>query len=269
MNTRLINSILMIAMLLLLASCSSSRNLAYLQANEPRKMAAMGASADLYDSRFKPKDLLIITVVTSEPTASRNYNLLVPQTADATNNSLYSTPTMQSYLVDNDGTIDFPTLGKIVVAGKTRKELENEIQEKLKSAFSKERPVVTIRITNYAVNVLGEVSRPGKYQTTNDRLTIFEGLALAGDMTIYGRRDNVKILRENADGSKFVIKVDLTDKDIINSPAYYLEQNDVVYVEPNKSRSRASGINAAETFSVSALSILLSLSSLLVNILLL
>jgi len=114
---------------------------------------------------------------------------------------------------------------------------------------------------------LGEVSRPGKYVSTNERLTIFEGLALAGDMTIYGKRDNVKVLRESADGSKTFVNVNLNDKNIIHSPAYYLEQNDVVYVEPNKARSRSANIGTAETLGVSATSILISLTSLLVNIL--
>jgi polysaccharide export outer membrane protein len=227
-----------------------------------------GSSANLYEARIKPKDLLSITVVTSAPEASRIYNLLVPQISDVSSTAnLYSTPTMQTYLVDNDGNIDFPMLGKISAGGHTRKELEAELQERLDPLFSKEHPIITIRITNYSVNVLGEVARPGKYVSTNDRLTIFEGLALAGDMTLYGKRNNVKVLREGADGNKTIININLNDKNIIHSPAYYLEQNDVVYVEPNKARSRASDIGTAETLSVSALSILISLTSLIVNIL--
>ena len=127
--------------------------------------------------------------------------------------------------------LDFPVIGELHVAGLTRKELEAQIQKKLEPAFSNEHPIITIRFTNYDVNILGEVVRPGKYSSKNDRLTIFEGLALAGDLTIYGRRDNVKVLREKADGSKILLFVNLSDKNIVNSPAYYLEQNDVLYVE--------------------------------------
>jgi Periplasmic protein involved in polysaccharide export len=223
-------------------------------------------SSNLYEARVKPKDILSITVVTSESDASRIYNLLVPQIAEATN-ATYSTPMMQTYLVDNEGNINFPILGKIKAAGLTREELESQLLKILEPQFSKEYPIITIRITNYSVNVLGEVSKPGKFVTPNERLTIFESLALAGDMTIYGKRDDVKVLREKADGSKTFISVNLNDKNIIHSPAYFLEQNDIVYVEPNKARSRAANIGTAETLTISATTILISLASLIINIL--
>jgi len=224
-------------------------------------------SAGLYDARIKPKDLLSITIVSSEPEASKMYNLVVPQIADAANqNSLFSQPTLQTYLVDNDGNINFPVFGKIKVAGQTRKELETFLLEKLEPAFRKEKPIITIRFANYSVNILGEVLKPGKYETSNDRLTIFEGLALAGDLTIYGRRDNVKVLREKVDGSKEYITMNLNDKNIIYSPAYYLEQNDVVYIEPNKSRSKSSNYGAAESFGITSLSVLLTLTSLVFTV---
>ena len=224
-------------------------------------------SAGLYEARIKPKDLLSITVVSSEPEASRMYNLVVPQVADISNpNSLLSQPSLQTYLVDNDGNIDFPVFGKIKVAGFTRKELESMLQKKLSSAFSKESPIISIRFTNYSVNVLGEVLKPGRFETINDRMTIFEGLALAGDLTIYGRRDNVKVLRENADGTKEYITLNLNSKNIIYSPAYFLEQNDVVYVEPNKSRSKSANYGTAESFGISSVSVLLSLTTLVFTV---
>jgi len=224
-------------------------------------------SSGLYEARIKPKDLLSITIVSSEPEASKMYNLVVPQIADPANqNSLFSQPTLQTYLVDNDGNINFPVFGKIKVADLTRKELETLLLEKLAPAFSKEKPIITIRFSNYSVNILGEVLKPGKYETSNDRLTIFEGLALAGDLTIYGRRDNVKVLRENVDGSKEYITMNLNDKNIIYSPAYYLEQNDVVYIEPNKSRSKSSNYGAAESFGITSLSVLLTLTSLVFTV---
>jgi polysaccharide export outer membrane protein len=266
-------SVFLLLSIIILSSCAGSKKVAYFQkySSTADSLKEQTAAPELYDARIKPKDILSITVVTSEPEASKNYNLIVPQLFDPSSISgtsmLYSTPSLQTYLVDIDGIIELPVIGKLKVAGITRKELEKMLQEKLNFAFNKEIPIITIRIVNYSVNVLGEVMRPGKYLTVNDRMTIFEGLAMAGDMTIYGRRNNVKVLRENADGTKNYITVNLNDKNVINSPAYYLEQNDVVYVEPNKAKSGSSNIGAEETLSISGISILISFTSLMFNIL--
>jgi polysaccharide biosynthesis/export protein len=268
MNYRIPSYLFVSTLFFLLASCAGSKKIAYMQDLSANSDTAImrNMSSELYEARIKPKDLLSIIVVTSASNASRIYNLLVPQMTEATN-TIYSPPTMQAYLVDNDGNITFPILGKIMVAGHTCKELEAQLQKTLEPQFSKEHPIITIRIINYSVNILGEVSKPGKYISANERLTIFEGLALAGDMTIYGQRNNVKVLRESANGFKTFIPVNLNDKNIIYSPAYFLEQNDVVYIEPNKAKSRAANIGTAETLSVSATTILLSLASLVINIL--
>jgi len=264
-------SALIVLSVLFISSCAPVKNIAYFQKFDvqTKKNVKPEKNIDLvYEARIKPKDLLSITVVSSEPEASRMYNLVVPQIAEPTNqNSMFSQPTLQTYLVDNDGNIEFPVFGKIKAGGYTRAELEETLHKKLAAAFSKESPIITIRFTNYSVNILGEVQRPGKFVTSNDRLTIFEGIALAGDLTIYGRRDNVKVLRETADGTKLYITLNLNDKNIIYSPAYYLEQNDVVYVEPNKSHSRSSNFGTAETFGISSLSILLTVTSLVFTIL--
>jgi len=260
---------LLMISILLLSSCAGTKKVAYFQKLETSadSLKVKKISTGLYDARLKPKDLLTITVLTSEPMTSRIYNLVTPQLTDNALNSLYSQPSLQTYLVDNDGDIDFPVFGKLHVKDLTRKELEDLLQTKLASAFNNERPIVTIRITNYAVNVLGEVNRPGKYNTVNERMTIFEGLALAGDLTIFGKRENVKVLREDADGTRQYINVNLNDENIINSPAYYLEQNDVVYIEPNVAKSRNSNFGTAENLAISAVSILISMVSLAFNVL--
>lgn len=256
--------------ILLMNSCLHVKDIAYFQKvktnSNPEKNK--GNTEFNYDARIKPKDLLSISVVSSDPEASRIYNLIVPEVSDPTvlKSSLLSQPSLQSYLVDNRGNINFPVFGKIKVAGLSSQQLEEFLKKELAPAFSKEIPIVTIRIINYTVNVLGEVYKPGKYQTNNDRLTIFDGLALAGDMTIYGRRDNVKVLREQADGTKNYYTLDLNDRDVIYSPAYYLEQNDVVYIEPNSSRVRSSNFGGAESFGISALSVLFSLTSLIFTV---
>ncbi|NDP20108.1 MAG: polysaccharide export protein [Paludibacter sp.] len=251
------------------SSCANVKDIAYFQKVkvEESSFKKQADAKEFYKARIKPKDLLSITVVSSEPEASRMYNLVVPQIADASNpNSLFSQPVLQSYLVNDEGFIDFPVFGKIKVEGYTRMELESILHKKLAGAFSREIPIITIRFINYSVNILGEVLRPGKYETENDRMTIFDGLAMAGDMTINGKRDNVKVLREKADGTKEYITLNLNDKNIIYSPAYYLEQNDVVYVEPNKSKSRSSNYGAAESFGISSLSILITLTSLIFTV---
>ena len=262
-------SVYLLLSILFLYSCAPAKDIAYFQKVDTKAHSTNNqlVPTGLYEARIKPKDLLSITVVSSEPNASRMYNLIMPQAeVSSTQNTLSSMPTLQNYEVDIDGNIEFPMLGKLRVAGLTRSEVENMLHKKLESAFTKESPIITIRFTNYSVNILGEVQRPGRFETINDRLTIFEGLALAGDLTIYGRRDNVKVLREKADGSKEYITLNLSDKNIIYSPAYYLEQNDVVYVEPNKSRAKSSNYGAAETFGITSVSVLLTLTSLVFTV---
>lgn len=261
--------ILLISIILLVSSCSGVKKIAYFQELNSKTDALKFLQNDvgLYDARIKPKDLLAITVVSTEPEASQIYNLVTPQTAGTSDKgSVYSQPMLQNYLVDNNGIINFPVLGKIQVSELTRKELELKLQKMLSSAFTKEMPIITIRINNYSVSILGEVVKPGKFETNNDRITILEGLALAGDMTIYGRRDNVKVLREDANGTKKYYTINLSDKNIIFSPAYFLEQNDIVYVEPNKSKSKSANYGSAESFRITTYSLFITLTSLVVTL---
>lgn len=256
------NSFLFTLIAGLTISCSPVKDIAYF----PQFDKEVNTVSEVkYDARIKSKDLLSISVVSSEPEASRRYNLFAPQTQELIN-SVYSQPTLQSYLVDNEGEIDFPILGILKVKGLSTNELESLIEEKLAPFFTQEMPIITIRILNYSVNILGEVLRPGKFETTNERITIFEGLAMAGDMTIYGRRNNVKVLREEASGERKIYTLNLNDKNVFNSPAYFLEQNDVVYVEPNQSRANSSKFGAAETYRISTLSVLISLATLAASI---
>lgn len=253
---------------LFFASCAEVKNISYFQKLNPSASSFKPSTVYTnYEARIKVNDFLTITVVSSEPEAAKMYNLVMPQVANATvMSNLQSEPSLQNYLVDIEGNINFPVFGKMHVAGLTRNEVMAMIQNKLSEAFTKEIPIVTVRFTNYAVNVLGEVQRPGKYETNSDRITLLEALAMAGDLSIYGKRDNVKVLREKSDGTREYITVNLNDRNIIYSPAYYLEQNDVVYVEPNKSMSRSSKYGAAEQFGISSLSILLTLTSLIYTV---
>jgi polysaccharide export outer membrane protein len=139
--------------------------------------------------------------------------------------------------VDKNGEIDFPTLGKLRVAGLTRDELSTSIKNKLIAENYISDPIVTVQFLNFRIFVAGEVAKPGMYEVINDRITLLESLSMAGDLTFCGRRDNVKIIREK-NGERRVYTVDLRTTDLFNSPAYYLQQNDYIYVEPNKCRTK-------------------------------
>lgn len=242
----------------IMVSCAQVKDISYFQQTDYEQAKLNSAK---YDATIKPKDQLSITVVSSEPTASYRYNLIMPQ-IDSRMGNIQSQPAIQSYLVDSEGTINFPTLGVLKVSGMNTEELELFIGNKLKPFFLEEMPVITARILNYTVNVLGEVLRPGKFESLNGRITIFEGLAMAGDMTIYGRRDNVKVLREKANGERIIYSVNLNNNKLFESPAFYLEQNDVVYVEPNQTKANSSRYGAAENFRMTTISVLISLATL-------
>lgn len=259
---------LLLFVLLLVSACANVKNIAYMQEIDKQLQTVALDDDQLYEAKIKPNDLLSITVVSTEPEASQIYNLIspTPQSPTMDGGGLQSRPALQNYLVDVDGNINFPVLGKIHVKGMTKKDLESYILEKIKPAFSKELPIVTIRIVNFSVNVLGEVNAPGRYMTEKESVNIFEALSLARDMTIYGKRENVKVLREDADGNKTYYTLNLNDKNIIHSPAYFLEQNDVVYVEPNKSRASSSRYGAEESYRISSISVLISLVTMAVTI---
>ena len=222
----------------------------------------------LYDARIMPKDILTITVSTSDQDAAVPFNMTVPTPMTQGQRSTYSQPMLQSYLVDNEGNIDFPRVGRVHVGGLTKSEAEKLILDKIRPYMSKtETPIVTVRMSNYKISVLGEVNRPGMYTVSNEKISILEALAQAGDLTIYGVRNNVKLIREDSSGMKSIHVLNLNDANLINSPYYYLQQNDIVYVEPNKVKAQNSSVGSMTTLWFSATSILISLTSLLYNIL--
>lgn len=255
-------SIFLVMLLLSLFSCSSQQKIAYLQDvyGDTKQ-----SPEELYDARIKPKDLLTITVNTFDKEASLPFNLVYPTGSANVVNGTSNETAIQKYLVDNEGYIDFPVLGKIKVADLTKNEVESSIKEKLKP-YLKETPVVIVRMVNYKISVIGEVNRPNTYTITNEKVNVLEALALAGDLTIYGKRDNVKLMRESSDGKRVVITLDLTDKNLINSPYFYLQQNDVLYVEPNKTKMRNSRYSALTGQVLSGVSVLVSVVSLVVTL---
>lgn len=256
---------LFLSLVWVLASCTSYKQVPYIQNSEELKN--MTQVNDLYDARIMPKDLLTITVNSDDPEAAAPYNLVVQSNINTNSKNLTTQPALMSYLVDNNGNIDFPSLGSIHVGGLTKSEAEDLIRQRLRPFFSNTNFIVNVRMINYKIAVLGEVARPNTYTISNEKVNIFEALALAGDLTIYGKRDGVKLIREDAKGNTTVIPLNLNDASIITSPYYYLQQNDVLYVEPNKAKAKNSDIGNSTTLWFSATSIMISLTSLLYNIL--
>ena len=250
---------------LVLASCGSQKDVPYFQNSES---VDLSKSQYLYDARIMPKDQLTITVSTLDDQAAVPFNLTVPTPQSVNNRSSYSQAMLQVYLVDNAGFINFPVIGQLKVGGLTKSEAEKMIEDKIRPYMAaEENPIVTVRMTGYQISVLGEVGRPGTFTVSREKISILEALAQAGDLTIYGQRKNVQLIREDATGKKSIYTFDLTDADIINSPYFYLQQNDVVYVTPNKVKAQNSSVGSMTTLWFSATSILISLTSLLYNIL--
>jgi len=256
--------VLLFFLSIILASCGSVKNIAYLQNSDEINFEK---SRFLYDARIMPKDQLTISVNTTTPEASLPFNLLL-QNEYTQGRSMSAAGVLMPYLVDNDGYITFPVIGRLKVAGLTKSEAEKLIFEKIRPYMAEsENPVVIVRMSSYSVSVLGEVARPGSFQVSREKITILEALAQAGDLTIYGVRDKVKLIREDISGKKQIVTLDLNDANLVNSPYYYLQQNDVVYVEPNKVKAQNSKVGQTTTLWFSATSILISLTSLLYNIL--
>lgn len=247
------------------SSCGSTKQVAYIQNSDEVSLAQ---SAYLYDARIMPKDQLTITVSTTNDEAAAPFNMTVATPYSVGQRSSYSQAMLQMYLVDNEGMISFPIIGEIKVGGLTKSEAEQMIEEKIRPYMAEtENPIVTVRMSSYSISVLGEVNHPGSYQVSREKINILEALAQAGDLTIYGVRDKVKLIREDATGKKEIHTLNLNDANIINSPYYYLQQNDIVYVEPNKVKAQNSSVGSMTTLWLSGTSILISLTSLLYNIL--
>lgn len=230
--------------------------------------------------RVQPQDKLSIIVHSKDPELAALFNL--PVIANSTNqvgltsgtgsqNRSYNTSAgMSAYTVSPSGTIDFPVLGELKVAGMTRNEVAGFIKGELMGRDLMKDPTVTVEFLNSGISVLGEVRSPGRYDMNRDNITALEAIALAGDLTIQGMRENVKVVREEANGLH-IYELDLTDGNkMMSSPGYYLKQNDVIYVEPTDLRKRERTVNGNSALSagfwISAASLLTSIAVLVVNL---
>ena len=252
---------MLLGWVVLFSACNSTKEVVYLQDVEPLKQQDIERKYEVF---IHEDDLLSIMVNSKDPELALPFNM--PLVTYQIGSESPGQQRVLGYLVDTNGDIDFPILGKIHVAGLSRLELRDLIKEKLISGDYIKDPVVTVQFLNYKVSVMGEVARPGSFTITGDRITLLEALSMAGDLTIYGRRDRVAVIREK-EGKRTILFHDLRSSDIFTSPCYYLQQNDIVYVTPNKAKARNSDVGNSTSLWFSATSILVSIVSLLVNIL--
>lgn len=252
---------------LLLCSCAAP-NVSYFNDLEN---GPIETSLQTMDIRLRPDDKISIVVKSKDPLLSDLFNLPVfshrvgYSEAQLTNTSQQ----MSVYTVDKNGEIDFPVLGKIKVAGKRRDEIAELIKTELTSRNLIKDPVLTVEYANLGFNVMGEVSKPGRYIFDRDHLTILDAISMAGDLTIQGRRDNIVVMRETGNG-RIIYRVNLQrGKELLQSPAFYVQQNDVIYVEPNAYRSRQTTVNGnnvlSTSFWISVASLLTSVAILIVK----
>ncbi len=252
-----------------LSSCKTPKDVVYFQDIDS---VAVLAVANPLEIKIHPEDKLSIIVNSKDPQLADLFNL--PVTARRIGykgeSALAQSQEISIYTVDSEGMIDFPVIGKIKVAGLNRRQISDLIKNELISRHLVKDPTVTVEFDNLFVSVLGEVNQPGRYNLNRDKVTLLDVLGMAGDLTIFGRRDNVVLIR-NIDGKTSTYRVDLTKvADLYRSPAYFVQQNDVIYIEPNDTRTRQSTVNGnnlrSTSFWISVASLLTSVGVLIVNI---
>ena len=268
-NKVLLNFCIAVVAILFICSCSHYKDIPYFQ-NADQFDGSKGAM--LYDMTIKPKDQLSIYVsCPTDQEAALQFLVTNPSVIDYTTRPIQvggSSGQVQYYVVENDGNIEYPLIGKIHLEGLTIEQAQAHIKEKIAPYFQEGKEFfVNVYLSNYDITVMGEVSNPNTFKVSRNKVTVLEALAMAGDMTIYGKRDNVKILRELPNGTYEVHELDMRDANILNSPYYYLQQRDIVYVEPNKTMAQNAKIGQATQLWVNGASITISLGSLLYRVL--
>ncbi|MFT7285455.1 polysaccharide biosynthesis/export family protein [Nonlabens sp.] len=253
MNNPLFKAVLLFLFLVFFTSCVSPKKIIYLQDMD----SSLTTQKLNYTSLIKKDDILRITVASENMELVQPFNQMI-NTTNQNNLNAMAQQQLFGYLVDNDGAIVFPILGVMQAAGQTRKELTDRIQTQIREGGFVKDAVVDIRIVNFKVTVLGEVNRPGTFTLDYNRITLLQVIGTAGDLTIYGNRKNVTVLRD-VNGIQTTSTVDLTSASFIDSDFYYLQQNDVVVVEPNYAQIQAAGFNRNASLFVSIASVLLSL----------
>lgn len=253
--------LLAIAVIVVAISSCTTPNVSYFNDMKHNQNEVIKHALDI---RLRPDDKLTIVVKSQDQRLSELFNLAIYSTRIS--GSASSSQYMSSYTVDSQGDIDFPVLGKLHIAGMIREEVAQLIKDELINHKQINDPHVTVEFANFSVDVMGEVNKPGRYQFDRDHITLLDALSMAGDLTIFGQRDSVKVIRANGftDQTTYVVNLQRAD-DLYASPAFYLQQNDVIYVAPNEYRARQSTINAnnvrSTSFWISIASLAASLTS--------
>ncbi|ARS41682.1 hypothetical protein CA265_19315 [Sphingobacteriaceae bacterium GW460-11-11-14-LB5] len=230
-------------------SCVSNKKIAYFQDIQSVKQASLDSAIAFTEPIIQPDDILSINIFTLNPQSGAiiNQAAATPTLGGNTNNSVSTQNT--GFLVDKNGEIELSLIGKLKVVGLTTYQARELIREKASDVYK--QPNVQLRFANFKVSVLGEVNAPSAYTLPNEKVTILDALSLAGDLTIYGRRENVLIVRDN-NGKKEFARLDLNSSSVFSSPFYYLKQNDVIYVEPNKRKVAATNSAQIQTIGLIA-----------------
>ena len=245
-----ISKILIVLITLIISSCASKKDLVYFQGEQESH-----TKYEDYIPRIQSSDMLAISITAADIKATEPFN---QQSVYQLNSAVQNNPYAKVYTVDEQGNINYPIIGQIKVGGLTRTEAENELKSKLSKYIV--NPGVNINFTNFRISVLGEVTKPGNFTVPNERVSILDAIGMAGDLTINGVRSNIMVIREQ-NGQKQTYNVDLTSKDVLNSPVYYLAQNDVVYVEPNNAKISASKFTPNYSLWISVAGVIISVIS--------
>ncbi len=247
----------------LVASCTNQRQISYFQDVIPNQEFEYTEGVDI---TVQPDDILSIVVSSKNPELAMLFNLpKVQQIAGSGTSTITSTSSteLSGYAINSKGCIDYPIVGEIHIAGQTKEQIAATIKKTLIDNDLIKDPVVTVNFINLTFSVLGEVSKPGQYNLERNQTTILEALSMAGDLTIYGLRDRVFLTRDT-NGKKITYQLDMRSQDIYQSPAYFMQQNDIIYVEPNKVKSNQSTINGntvqSASFWISIVSLLTTVS---------
>ena len=256
------NILASLIILFLISSCVSTKQISYFQDIQPGMPEQIITPLEI---KISPEDKISIVVNSKDPLLADLFNLpiVTHRVGMSANSSLSTAQQVSVYTVDIDGYIDFPVLGKIHIAGMNREKIAEYIKNELIAKELIKDPVVTVEFMNLSISVLGEVNKPGRFDIDRDKMTILDALSMAGDLTIYGKRENISVLR-NKDGKQTSYQVNLcSTQNLFSSPVYYLQQNDVIYIEPNSTRARQSTVNGNN---VRSTSFWVSLASLLATI---
>lgn len=252
----------------MLASCASQKRVLYLQDLDPQKAEQIISD---YQITLKPLDRLTVVVNSKRPelaapfNTSSSFNSLTGVPIDGASVTATANAALQVRTIDAEGMLEMPIIGKIDCNGKTRQEVADEIARRIIEGGHLNDPNINIQFADMAITILGEVTKPGRYNIVTDRVSLFDALSMAGDLTVYGQRNDVTVIREQ-EGKRTVAVLDLTSSEILTSPYFYLQQNDVVYVKPNKYKAQTGEYNQNRSFYLSIVSTLVSVATLIVTL---